>query len=189
MEPKCLDDGDWYCRLDNRVRTARRYWYLIAAAPFAFVMLLARLFSRIPSSLLDSLAEPRWHGQSVFDVFVGSALAWAMIVPIYVLVLMARWFLIKCPRCGWRFGLGRCLRIVRAATTFSDSHNRCRPAWPLLFPKLQVSPILPHPNLYRQRHAQLVDTFHLLLNEGAHLVELRFRNFEDELVMHLQGHL
>jgi hypothetical protein len=75
------------------MKFVRQYWYGAAIAPFGLVLFLGlRYFPNSTSRFLD--------------IPLGLSFAWAMFVAIYCLMLTARALLIRCPRCGWRFGLG-----------------------------------------------------------------------------------
>jgi hypothetical protein len=87
----CLEEYDKYARLNQRLLFLQKYWYALAVPPFfTALFVLLRLF---PNSS-DILA----------DLLIGVSLGWALLVVIYAMTVGVRFLLIRCPRCGWRFG-------------------------------------------------------------------------------------
>jgi hypothetical protein len=98
----CLADSASYERLDGRRRFLLKYWYAIAVVPFFLAIVIS--LGAFPRLVPDTAF---WAGVA-YTLVLGS-LAWSLIFAIYALSVLLRWFLIRCPRCGWRFGLGeRC---------------------------------------------------------------------------------
>src|SRR6266481_864823 len=52
----------------------------------------------------------------------------------------------------------------------------------------QVSPVGADSDFYHQRHGEGVSFFHELAHQGAHDVKFGFGDFEDQFVVHLEGH-
>jgi hypothetical protein len=91
-QPSCLDQDETYVRLEKQMKFVRQYRYGAAIAPFGLVLFVGlRYFPNSASRFLDPL---------------GLFFAWAIFVAICCSMLTARMLLIRCPRCGWRFGLG-----------------------------------------------------------------------------------
>ena len=98
----CLADSDNYRRLDDRRRFFVQNQYSLAVAPFflAIVFGLGILPRIVPDTAF-------WAG--VAETLIVGSLVWAGIVIFHALFVYLRWFLYRCPRCGWRFGPGdRC---------------------------------------------------------------------------------
>lgn len=98
-ELTCLSDEASYKRLDDKRRFLLKYYRALALGPFLLaVVLVLGVFPRI---LPDTAF---WA--SVGEALVSGALGFSGLVIVYGLTIFFRWFLIRCPRCGWRFGLG-----------------------------------------------------------------------------------
>ncbi len=98
----CLADSEKYKTLDDKRRALLRNWYALATVPFFLAIVIGvGVFPRIvPDTAF-------WAG--VAETIIFGSLGWSFIVTFYALFVYGRWFLIRCPRCGWRFGLGdRC---------------------------------------------------------------------------------
>jgi hypothetical protein len=93
---RSLEDWDYYVRLNRRVTHLKKYWQWLAMGPFAVVLFIGLKF--FGSSVNKTVNQ-------MFDVLLMISLAWAMLVAGYGLTNLARWFAVRCPRCGWRFGL------------------------------------------------------------------------------------
>jgi hypothetical protein len=94
---RSLEEWDYYARLNRQVTSLKKYWYWLTIGPFAAVLFSGLKF--FGSSVNKTVNQ-------TFDVLVMMSLAWAMLVGGYGLNSLARWFALRCPRCGWRFGLG-----------------------------------------------------------------------------------
>lgn len=89
---RCLDESEPFKRLNRQMQVLRKYWYAIAIAPFAMIVFVGlRFFGDSPS--------PFWN------IPIAVSLAWGLFVVRYGLILTVRTLSIRCPRCGWRFGL------------------------------------------------------------------------------------
>jgi hypothetical protein len=88
-EITCLDDVPEVARIAARQEFLNRYHKPVAMIPFIVVMFVAlKLFP---------------HSTSVIPiVFVFASLGWALVVVGYAIYLR---FALRCPVCGWRFGL------------------------------------------------------------------------------------
>ncbi len=69
---------------------------------------------------------------------------------------------------------------------------QCR-KWPERVPSphsshLRFQPVLPYADIHHQRHGQGGGTLHFGAHEGADRIQLRPRDLEYELVVHLQQH-
>jgi hypothetical protein len=98
----CLADSQKYKTLDDRRRALLKYWYALATVPFFLSIVIGvGVFPRlVPDTAF-------WAG--VAETLIFGALGWTFIVIFYALFVCVSWFLVRCPRCGWRFGLGdRC---------------------------------------------------------------------------------
>lgn len=89
-----LDDDPRYAQLTERVRFINRYWRAMAMGPFLVIVILAALLYRESIGRLP-------------DVLLIMAAAWIMFLAIYCLSQIARDLFYRCPRCHWRFGLGK----------------------------------------------------------------------------------
>src|SRR5579864_507148 len=94
----CLADSPKYKTLDDRRRFLLKHWYALATAPFFLSIVIGvGVFPRIvPDTAF-------WAG--VAEILIFCALGSSFIVIFYALFAFASWFLVRCPRCGWRFGL------------------------------------------------------------------------------------
>ena len=98
----CLADSEKYKTLDDRRRFLLRYWYSLAAVPFFLAIVIG--LGAFPRLVPDTAF---WAG--VAETLIFGSLGWSFIVIFYALSVYVRWLLIRCSRCGWRFGLGdRC---------------------------------------------------------------------------------
>jgi hypothetical protein len=98
----CLADSANYKRLDGRRRFLLKYGLPLALVPFflAIVFGLGALPRIVPDTAF-------WAG--VAETLIVGSLGWAGIVIAYGLSVFLRFLFIRCPRCGWRFGLSdRC---------------------------------------------------------------------------------
>jgi hypothetical protein len=93
----CLADSANYRILDGRRRFLLKYGDSLALVPF-FLSIVFGL-GVLPRIVPDTAF---WAG--VAEVLVIGAFVWAGIVIVYALFVYFRWFLVRCPRCGWRFG-------------------------------------------------------------------------------------
>jgi hypothetical protein len=92
-QPTCLDEWEKYARLDRKRLFLQRYWYVVAMAPFACVLLIVLRF--FPNS-----------SGHFWDTLIFTSLGWALFVAIYAIGVITRFPFIRCPRCDWRFGPG-----------------------------------------------------------------------------------
>lgn len=98
----CLADSENYKRLDDRRRFFVQYQYSLALVPFALALLIGL-------GVLPRIVPDTAFSAGVAETLVIGSLVWAGIVIILGLSVYLRWFLYRCPRCGWRFGPGsRC---------------------------------------------------------------------------------
>jgi hypothetical protein len=98
----CLADSANYKRLDDRRRFFLKYWHALAVVPFFLAIVIG--LGILPRIVPDTAF---WAGVAYTLIF--GSLGWSLIVILYALSVFVRWFLVRCPRCGWRFGLGeRC---------------------------------------------------------------------------------
>jgi hypothetical protein len=98
----CLADSANYERLDGRRRFLLKYWHALALVPYFLAILIG--LGVLPRFVPDTAF---WAG--VAETLIIGSLGWSLIVILYALSVFVRWFLVRCPRCGWRFGLGeRC---------------------------------------------------------------------------------
>jgi hypothetical protein len=98
----CLADSQKYKTLDDRRRVLLKYWYALATVPFFLSIVIG--VGVFPRLMPDTAF---WAG--VAEILIFGALGWSFIVIFYALFVYVCWFLVRCPRCGWRFGLGdRC---------------------------------------------------------------------------------
>lgn len=89
----CLEDVPAASLLGKRNRFMNKYWHSLAMTPF--IIALSFIFLVLPKS------------SNQVQLILGlPALIWAGAIPIYALVVKAKLFRIRCPRCGERFGLG-----------------------------------------------------------------------------------
>lgn len=97
----CLADSENYKRLDDRRRFFVRYQYSLALIPLflAIVFGLGVLPRVIPDTAFWAV---------VAETLIVGSLVWGGIVIFSALFVYLRWFLYRCPRCGWRFGPGDC---------------------------------------------------------------------------------
>jgi hypothetical protein len=86
----CLDDVAPVARLAAHQQLLAKWYHAIALAPFAAVLFIDIKFFGYSDNRL-------WL------VLIGATLVWAFAVAVYTFYLT---FLLKCPRCGWRFGSG-----------------------------------------------------------------------------------
>src|ERR1700722_6655144 len=90
---RCLDESEPFARLGRQMQFLRKYWHVIAIAPFAItIFVLLRFFGNSTNRLLD--------------IPIYLTLGWAGFVVVYSLIISLRTSFIHCPRCGWRFGGG-----------------------------------------------------------------------------------
>ncbi len=98
----CLADSENYKRLDGRRRFLLKYGHALALVPFFLAIVIG--LGMLPRIVPDTAF---WAG--IAETLIVGSLGWSLIVILYGLSVVVRWFLIRCPRCGWRFGLGeRC---------------------------------------------------------------------------------
>jgi hypothetical protein len=89
-EIKALDDAPNIARIAARQEFLNRWYKPVAMAPFVLVLIVAtKLFPDSTSRI------------SVYFVF--ASLAWVLLVVGYAIFLR---FAVRCPVCGWRFGVG-----------------------------------------------------------------------------------
>jgi hypothetical protein len=68
-----------------------KYWYVSVAVPLVGgIVILLRFF---PDST-----------RTVQNIVFGLIFAWIFLVITYSMTVLLRFLLIRCPRCGWRFG-------------------------------------------------------------------------------------
>lgn len=92
VRPQCLDDWETYSRLQGQLIFVKKFWYLAVAVP---LVLLGGFSTRFfPKS------------QTAQSVAFGITFIWVFAVLAYSLGVSLRYFLIRCPNCGWRFGPG-----------------------------------------------------------------------------------
>jgi hypothetical protein len=98
----CLADWADYKRLDGRRSFLLKYSHALALAPFVLALVIC--LGVLPRIAPDSAF---WEG--VAEIIIVISLGWALIFIVYALSVFTRCLSIRCPRCGWRFGLGdRC---------------------------------------------------------------------------------
>jgi hypothetical protein len=98
----CLADSENYRKLDGKRRFLVGYWRALALFPFFVAIVIGLgLFPRVvPDTKF-------WAG--VAETLIFGSLGWSLIFGVYALFVLISWFLVRCPKCGWRFGLGeRC---------------------------------------------------------------------------------
>src|SRR5580693_3682979 len=87
-----LDEVPAYARLDSRSAFVNRYYRVAPLGPFAVVLFV--FLSFFPQSRIGVTA-------------VVATLLWSLGFLGYGLILFIQKFVIHCPRCRWRFGLGQ----------------------------------------------------------------------------------
>lgn len=98
----CLADSENYKRLDKRRRFFVQYQYSLATVPFALALLIGL-------GVLPHIVPENAFWAGVAETLIVGSLVWSGIIILFALSVYLRWFLYRCPRCGWRFGLGdRC---------------------------------------------------------------------------------
>jgi hypothetical protein len=98
----CLSDCENYKKLDEKRLFFLRYQYFLVTVPFIVAMLIG--LGVLPRIVPDTAF---WTG--VAETLIVGSLGWAGIVIFCALFIYLRWFIFRCPRCGWRFGPGdRC---------------------------------------------------------------------------------
>jgi hypothetical protein len=98
----CLADWANYKRLDGRRRFLLKYGHALALVPF--VLAIGFGLRVLPRIVPDT---DFWAGVAVALIY--GSLGWAGIVIAYAFSVFTRFLFIRCPRCGWCFGLGdRC---------------------------------------------------------------------------------
>src|SRR5919108_5423905 len=93
-KPACLADDPGYANAEKRLEFLKKYWYALALTPFSILLLI--IFMWFANSSAGTL----------FDALVLGTLGWALAICGYCLWLIIRVLAARCPRCGWRFGLG-----------------------------------------------------------------------------------
>lgn len=96
-ELTCLADETNYKRLDDKRRFLLKYYRPLALGPFFLMLVL--VLGVFPRILPDTAF---WAG--VGEALVFGALGFSGLVIAYALSIFLRWFLVRCPRCGWGFG-------------------------------------------------------------------------------------
>jgi hypothetical protein len=91
-EPRFLDEWPSYASFSKKKQFWQKYYRPLALGPFAVAIFVGIRF------LDDS------HYQLGVDL-VFASLAWAGFVIFYSLSFMVRAISMKCPRCGWRYGM------------------------------------------------------------------------------------
>ena len=92
-QSRCLDESEPFARLNRQLQFLRKYWHVIALAPFAItIFVLLRFYGNSTNRLVD--------------IPIYLTLGWAGAVIIYSLIVTFRTMFIHCPRCRWRFGGG-----------------------------------------------------------------------------------
>jgi hypothetical protein len=98
----CLADSANYKGLDGRRRFLLKYWHALALVPFFLAIVFA--VGVLPRIVPDTAF---WAG--VAETLIVVSLGWSAIVIAYALWVYLRFLFIRCPRCGWRFGMSdRC---------------------------------------------------------------------------------
>src|SRR6266404_1151863 len=98
----CLEDSESYAALDKKNLFVRKWGRGLAFGPFVVAL------------IVDLGVLPRVVPDTHFWEEFGYAVIWVSLactgtVIIYCLSVLLRWLFFRCPRCGWRFGLGdRC---------------------------------------------------------------------------------
>lgn len=88
---RCLDDVPSAARLATRQQFFKKWYHALALVPFAIALFIVMKF--FPESTSALALAPVWL-----------ALAWAGIVIVYTAYITL--LRLKCPVCGWRFGIG-----------------------------------------------------------------------------------
>jgi hypothetical protein len=89
-EFKCLDDQPSRARIAARQQFYRKWGKVVALAPFVVALFVVQpFFSKSTSWIPDAL--------------LAASLVWGIVVVGYYFYLL---FAVKCPACGWRFGMG-----------------------------------------------------------------------------------
>ena len=89
QQVRCLQEWEGYGPFQRRAAFLKRYWAVLAIAPFFVVMVvLFQYFSTTTSTLLLAV--------------VVAAIVWAIAVGGYTALLF--WRGVVCPKCGSRFG-------------------------------------------------------------------------------------
>ena len=98
----CLADSADYQRLNGKRIFILKYWHALALVPF----FLAIVFG---VNVLPRLVPDTAFWASVAEFLIVGSLIWAGIVLVYSFSVFTCFLFIRCPRCGWRFGLSeRC---------------------------------------------------------------------------------
>jgi hypothetical protein len=96
---RCLADLPKYRSLEGRRRFLLQYWYALATVPFFLSIVIGvGVFPRL-------VPDTAFWGEVALALVFG-ALGWSFVVILYFLFVFVRWFLVRCPKCGWRFGIG-----------------------------------------------------------------------------------
>ena len=101
----CLADWANYKRLDDRRRFLLKYGHALALVPF--VLMMGFDLRVLPLIVPDT---DFWEG--VAAALIYGSLGWALLFIAYGLSVFTRFLFIRCPRCGWRFGLGGPLQLL-----------------------------------------------------------------------------
>src|SRR5579859_3429858 len=91
----CLSDSENYKKLDEKRQFFLRYQYFLVIVPFILAMLIG--LGVLPRIVPDTAF---WAG--VAETLIVASLGWAGIVIFCASFIYLRWFIFRCPRCGWR---------------------------------------------------------------------------------------
>lgn len=86
-----LDEFEPYVRLQRRLELLKTYWYVAAAAPLFFIVVMAVRFSTGPS-------------RQLWNALIAISAGWAFAVAAFCIANVISFLTFRCPRCGWRFG-------------------------------------------------------------------------------------
>lgn len=88
-----LEDFESYLKLSRKLQFAKAYWYVVVSVPLVLAIFIGvRFFNNSENHIGNML--------------IAVSLCWGFLVCVYGLVLLGRFLMFRCPRCGWRFGLG-----------------------------------------------------------------------------------
>jgi hypothetical protein len=89
----CLEASEEYAALNRKSLFIKKYGHVMAIGPFFVVICVVF----------------RWFSDSTSKFLLGlifSTLFWAVAFACFAVIVFASLLFIRCPRCGWRFGLG-----------------------------------------------------------------------------------
>ncbi len=95
----CLADVPKYKSLERRRRFLLQYWYALATVPFFLSIVIG-------VGVFPRLVPDTAFWEKVAIALIYCALGWSFVVIFYFSFVFVRWCLVRCPKCGWRFGIG-----------------------------------------------------------------------------------